>query len=203
MLKGPATAVMAAALAVLPAATADRAAGATAPSAPSDGTYRMTRSAEFAVAERQLAHSAVTYAPKAVPEGAGVTVRQRLDSDGMTVSLTVRGVAAGRTFGAHVHTRPCGPGPSDPGPHYQHVEDPVRPSGDPAYANPWNEVWLDLTTDARGTGTGTSRQSWWFRAGGARSVTLHQHATRTGRGEAGFAGERLACFSVPFLPRGR
>ncbi|WP_340561763.1 superoxide dismutase family protein [Streptomyces sp. GSL17-111] len=200
MLKGPATAFMAAALAVLPAAAADRAAGA---SAPSDGTYWMTRTSAFAVAERQLTHAAVTYAPKVVPEGAGVTVRQRLDSDGMTVSLTVRGAEAGRTFGAHVHTRPCGPEPSDPGPHYQHVKDPVQPSGDPAYANPWNEVWLDLTTDAEGTGTGTSRQTWRFRAGEARSVTLHQHATRTGRGEAGFAGERLACFSVPFLPRGR
>jgi hypothetical protein len=47
---------------------------------------------------------------------------------------------------------PCGAAASAAGPHYQHKRDPqasaTAPSVDASYANPQNEVWLDLTTDA-------------------------------------------------------
>ncbi|MCZ7414043.1 MULTISPECIES: superoxide dismutase family protein [unclassified Streptomyces] len=198
MVTGPATAAMAAALAVL---STTGASPATKAAPHTQGVVQITRAAGFVAAEAHPGATAVTYAPDLVPEGAGVRVRQQLDDEGMTVALAVHGLEPDHTFGAHVHTRPCGPGPADAGPHYQHVVDPVQPSGDPAYANPWNEVWLDVTTGADGTGTSRSRKTWTFRPGEARSVTLHRHQTRSERGEAGFAGETVACFSVPFVPR--
>ncbi|MGK5628243.1 hypothetical protein [Streptomyces sp. URMC 123] len=141
---------------------------------------------------------ALTHAPELVPGGAGIEVLERADDDGVTVGLRVRGLVPHRTYGAHVHTRPCGADPEDSGPHYQDRVDPVQPSADPAYANPRNEVWLDVTTDAHGHAEAVSHNRWWFRKGEARSVVLHEHATGTGHGRAGMAGPRLACFSVPF-----
>ena len=42
------------------------------------------------------------------------------------------------------------------GPHFQNQVDPAaapgKPSTDPAYANPQNEIWLDLRTDGDGDG---------------------------------------------------
>ena len=47
---------------------------------------------------------------------------------------------------------PAGRAPAA-GPHFQNVIDPVRPSSNPAYANPGNEIWLDFTTDEEGDAT--------------------------------------------------
>ncbi|MFE5869676.1 superoxide dismutase family protein [Streptomyces roseifaciens] len=141
---------------------------------------------------------AVTFDNAAVPPGARVSVVERTGDHGTAVQLRLRGVQPGRTFGAHVHTKPCGTRPDHSGPHYQHVEDPKQPSVDPRYANPRNEVWLDLTTDRRGDGTSSASVAWRFRAGEARSVVIHEHATERGPGRAGMAGARLACVNVPF-----
>ncbi|MBZ4321397.1 superoxide dismutase family protein [Streptomyces huiliensis] len=143
--------------------------------------------------------AAVTYAPDAVPGGARVRVSEHPAHKGGTrFTLRVDGLPAGRTYGAHVHREACGPKPEDAGPHYQNVKDPVQPSVDPAYANPRNEVWLDLTTDDRGTGRAEATVAWRVRPGEARSVVLHEHATETHAGRAGTAGARLACVTVPF-----
>jgi Cu-Zn family superoxide dismutase len=54
------------------------------------------------------------------------------------------------------------------------VPDPVQPSVDPAHANPENEIWLDLTTDADGAGGATTTVPWGFESGRrARSVVVH------------------------------
>ncbi|KAB7845046.1 superoxide dismutase family protein [Streptomyces mobaraensis NBRC 13819 = DSM 40847] len=143
--------------------------------------------------------AAVTYVPAAVPEGARVRVAERPAHGGRTrFVLRLQGLPAGRTFGAHAHRRACGPKPDDAGPHYQNVKDPVQPSVDPAYANPRNEVWLDLTTDAHGAARAETTVAWRVRPGEARSVVLHEHATDTRAGHAGTAGARLACVTVPF-----
>ncbi|MGK5636772.1 superoxide dismutase family protein [Streptomyces sp. URMC 126] len=143
--------------------------------------------------------AAVTYAPDAVPGGARVRVTERPAPGGGTrFALRLEGLPAGRTFGAHVHRQACGPKPEDAGPHYQNVKDPVQPSVDPAYANPRNEVWLDLTTGARGTARAQATVAWRVRPGEARSLVLHEHATDTRAGHAGTAGARLACVTVPF-----
>jgi superoxide dismutase, Cu-Zn family len=144
----------------------------------------------------------LTYDSKMVPEGAHISVVEQVGERGSdaatSVRLKVNGLLPNRTYGAHVHTKPCGRTPDASGPHYQNVTDPNQPSTDPAYANPENEVWLDFTTDSRGSGTAESRHDWRFRPGGARSVVIHQHETSTEPGEAGSAGARLACLTVPF-----
>ncbi|NJP99601.1 superoxide dismutase family protein [Streptomyces sp. PLAI1-29] len=140
---------------------------------------------------------AVTYDPAAVPPGARITVARRADASGTRVGLKVTGVQPGRTYGAHVHTRPCGKNPETAGPHYQNRPDPNQPSTSRRYANPRNEVWLDFTTDATGTGMAETRHRWHFRPGQARSVVLHEHATETKDGVAGDAGARVACYTVP------
>ncbi|MBH1935245.1 superoxide dismutase family protein [Streptomyces sp. AV19] len=153
----------------------------------------------FRAADGKAVHRAVTFDTRAVPSGGKVTVTERVGRDGRTrVELRVHGVEANRTFGAHVHQKPCGTAPDDSGAHYQNAVDPKQPSTDPAYANPRNEVWLDLTSDRQGDGASTATVAWRFRAGEARSVVIHEHATETGPGVAGTAGGRLACVNVPF-----
>ncbi|MFD5507205.1 superoxide dismutase family protein [Streptomyces sp. NPDC127051] len=151
----------------------------------------------FRAAGGRPAHQAVTFDPEAVPVGGRVTVTERVGDD-THVELRLHGVEANRTFGAHVHQKPCGSKPSDSGPHYQNAVDPVQPSTNPAYAHPRNEVWLDITTDHHGDGASASTLDWRFRADQARSVVIHEHATHTGTGTAGTAGARLACVNVPF-----
>ncbi|GGX72132.1 superoxide dismutase family protein [Streptomyces hiroshimensis] len=141
---------------------------------------------------------AVTFDQAAVPPGAHVSVVERTGRHGTHIRLSLHGLQPGRTFGAHVHTNPCGTRPENSGAHYQQVKDPKQPSTDPAYANPRNEVWLDFTTDRRGDGASSSTVAWRFRPGEARSVVIHEHATETAKGRAGMAGARLACVNVPF-----
>lgn len=151
----------------------------------------------FRAAGGPPAPQAVTFDTKAVPVGGKVTVTERVGED-THVELRLQGMGAHRTFGAHVHQKPCGGKPNDSGPHYQHAHDPKQPSTDPAYANPLNEVWLDVRTDGHGDGGAAATQAWRFRPGQARSVVIHEHATHTGTGAAGTAGVRLACVNVPF-----
>ncbi|WP_236073187.1 superoxide dismutase family protein [Streptomyces tardus] len=155
----------------------------------------------FEKAEGGRVPAAVTY-DSAVPVGSGITVAQRLTGKGTGVMVWVDGLESDRSFGAHVHTKPCGARPDDSGPHYQHRVDPVQPSVDPAYANPRNEVWLDFDSDAEGSGRASAKQKWNFREGGARSVVIHEHSTHTEEGHAGQAGARLACVNVPFAAAG-
>jgi Cu-Zn family superoxide dismutase len=144
----------------------------------------------------------LTYDSKPVPVGARISVvehmGERVGGAATSVRLRVSGLLPNRTYGAHVHTKPCGRTPDASGPHYQNVKDPNQPSTNPAYANSENEVWLDFTTDVRGDATAESRHDWHFRPGEARSVVIHQHGTATKPGEAGTAGARLACLTVPF-----
>lgn len=146
--------------------------------------------------------NAFTYDEIAVPVGASVDVESDEENGRTTVTFSARGLAPDRDFGVHVHTRPCGPQPSDSGPHYQNNVDPAAtaesPSTDPAYANPQNEVWLDVTTDANGNAESSTSVDWEPRDGEANSVVLHAHHTMTGPGQAGTAGDRLACVDEDF-----
>jgi len=143
--------------------------------------------------------TATTYDPELVPVGSRGAVSATTGDAGTTVTLAVRGLMPDRDYGAHVHTQPCGPTGDLAGPHFQHEADPVQPSVDPAFANPDNEIWLDLTTDASGAGTSTAAVPWAFdRDRRAQSVIIHAMPTATGPGEAGTAGARAACISVEF-----
>jgi len=160
-------------------------------------TSILVRSDHFSPAKAFLRPDAVTYDRSKVPAGAEIMVARKATRHGTTVRLQVSGLLPDRTYGAHVHTKPCGARPDDSGPHYQHRKDPVQPSTNPRYANPRNEVWLDFTTDGQGHGRAVSRHSWTFREGEAGSVVLHEKGTSTQPGHAGQAGARVACFSVP------
>ncbi|UED86691.1 superoxide dismutase family protein [Streptomyces profundus] len=150
---------------------------------------------EFAPVTEGPVPRAVTYRPELVPAGSTVEVVQRVGEGRMRIALRVEGVNAAHTYGAHVHTSPCGAAPEDSGPHYQN-----RPGEAPEAANPSNEVWLDFTADANGAGEARAAQNWVFRADEARSVVIHEHATDSGHhgGTPGDAGARVACFTVPF-----
>ncbi|MDX8144497.1 superoxide dismutase [Lentzea sp. BCCO 10_0061] len=141
---------------------------------------------------------AVTYDAK-VPAGAKVTVvGVPAVRGGTTVLLVLNGLQPHRAYGAHVHVRKCGAAPADSGPHFQNIADPVQPSVDPAYANPRNEIWLDVHTDGNGFAHTESSVDWQFTERHAQSVVLHNEHTHTKPGEAGTAGPRLACVNVEF-----
>ncbi|MFI1221009.1 MULTISPECIES: superoxide dismutase family protein [unclassified Streptomyces] len=130
---------------------------------------------------------ALTYDTGLVPAGARIEVTQFADPSGTRVEARLRGLVPDRAYGMHVHTSPCGADPAAAGPHYQH-----RPA---ATADPVNEVWLDFRTDEDGDGRAEALHDWGFRKDGARSVIIHDRQ--------GGAGERAACFTVPFGPHGR
>ncbi|OJF12637.1 superoxide dismutase family protein [Couchioplanes caeruleus] len=146
--------------------------------------------------------TAVTYDPALVPAGATATVTVMPAADSTTVQLAVTGLQAGRAYGAHLHVNPCGATGDAAGPHYQQQPDPAAspspPSVDPSFANPRNEVWLDFTTDAQGAATATATQPWTFNPPRTpRSLVIHAETTKTAPGEAGQAGSRAGCLSLP------
>jgi Cu-Zn family superoxide dismutase len=141
----------------------------------------------------------VSYDPALVPEGAWARVQEvRTPKEMTVVTLHVRGLRPNTSYGAHAHVGACGSTGAAAGPHYPDVVAPAGHATDPAYANPGNEVWLDLTTDDEGNGSAQTRVAWWFRSGGANSVILHVEHTHTEPGAAGTAGRRLGCLTVAF-----
>ncbi|GAA1280787.1 superoxide dismutase [Saccharothrix xinjiangensis] len=135
-----------------------------------------------------------SYDPR-VPDGAHATVLSTQIAGGTYVLLRASGLLPDRDYGAHAHVNPCGPSPADAGPHYQHVQGGAT---DPAFANPRNEIWLDFTTDAWGRGVAHARLDWQFGERRPGSVVLHEEHTHTEPGQAGTAGARLGCLTVPF-----
>ncbi|MGW0737896.1 superoxide dismutase family protein [Streptomyces sp. NPDC002851] len=156
-------------------------------------SYGVRVAGEFAPPSAMVESPAKTYEMGLVPAGSKIRVMQYTDRRGTTVKLDVSGMKPGYAYGVHVHQKPCGTKPEDAGSHYQNRVDPNQPSEDPAYLNPDNEVWLDFTADGGGNGHAEAHHEWGFRAGEAASVILHR--------EQGGAGDRLACFTVPFAPR--
>ncbi len=141
----------------------------------------------------------VSYSP-AVPKGATAEVKAVYDSAGRsTIRLQVRGLKPDTKYGAHAHVLPCGLTGGDAGPHFQHVIDPKSPSTSPMFANPRNEIWLDLTTNSAGTGVAKTTVPWQFSPDRrAQSVVIHERHTSTGPTHSGTAGSRLACLTVDF-----
>jgi len=140
-----------------------------------------------------------TYDVRVVPNGSKVAVTSSSGNRETVVTLEVSGLLPNHSYGAHAHTKPCGVTGTDAGPHFQYEQDPTQPSTDPRYANDENEIWLDLTTDAKGVGVASTDVSWEFPANRrAHSIVLHEHHTATTQGTAGTAGGRLACVTVNF-----
>jgi Cu-Zn family superoxide dismutase len=141
---------------------------------------------------------AVTYNHAQVPLGATAKVTTTVIGSKTEVSLNVGGLQPKRPYGAHVHNKVCGAKPADAGSHYQDKKDPKQPSTNPEFANANNEVWLDFTTDDKGTAKVSAAVPWLFRSGaqGPHSVVIHATHTMTASGHAGTAGARLACVTI-------
>ena len=115
------------------------------------------------------------------------------------VALHVRGALPLHEYGAHAHAAACGPLGTDAGGHFQNVLPPTgTPAGDPAYANPTNEIWLDFATDEYGNGHARSVVAWQPSERRPMSVVIHASHTSSEPGTAGTAGARLGCLSVGF-----
>jgi Cu-Zn family superoxide dismutase len=144
--------------------------------------------------------TAVTYDLAIAPTGGELRATLTPAEGGLTVELAAQRLLPNRGYGAHVHTKPCGRTGVVAGPHYQHTPDPAAsaspPSVDPSYANPDNEVWLDFTTDAAGAARSTASHRWTFTTE-PRSIVLHAERTKTATGQAGTAGARVACLTLP------
>ena len=111
------------------------------------------------------------------------------------VTLSVTGLEPNRTYGAHAHVNPCGLTGAAAGPHWQAVDGPSTPQ----FANPDNEIWLDVTTDETGAGTTQASRAVPFSPDDRpRSVIIHALPTATTPTGSGTAGARLACVTVAF-----
>jgi superoxide dismutase, Cu-Zn family len=142
---------------------------------------------------------AVTYDQTLVPVGSTAVVDATEGDGRTTVTMAVTGLEPNRRYGAHAHAKPCGATGADAGPHFQFTPDPVQPSVDPAYANPQNEIWLDLRTDGDGSGEATATVPFLFTDRAPKSIVIHEaQSTATEPGKAGSAGARVACLTVPF-----
>lgn len=165
----------------------------------SNGGISYSNNIQIAATFTRNGETAITYDPALVPAGGRAALNADTSGSGTTVTLAVRGLLPDRTYGAHVHTDSCGTTPEAAGPRFQSQVDPVQPSVDPAFANPENEIWLDLATDENGAGSATSNVTWGVssdrRPG---SIVLHTEPTSVDPGSAGEAGTRAACVNVEF-----
>ena len=135
------------------------------------------------------------------PVGAKLTVTLTPSDGATTGKLEVSGLLPNRGYAVHLHSKPCGSTGEAAGPHFQHHVDPAatpdKPSTDPAFANPNNEVWLDVQTDANGSGTSTIRVPFVFTDRVPAAVVVHEAMkTETQPGQAGKAGDRIACVTL-------
>ncbi|MGH3593236.1 MAG: superoxide dismutase, partial [Pseudonocardiaceae bacterium] len=148
------------------------------------------------------ASKAITYNPDLAPIGAAMTARLIPSSDGSTrAELTVFGLLPNRGYAAHAHTRSCGIAADEAGPRFQNHLDPAAtpqaPSSSPRYANPNNEVWLDVRTDATGAGISITTMPFVFTDRAPGSIVLHEAMrTLTDPGHAGNAGAPIACLTL-------
>ena len=159
--------------------------------------------ADGVLAPPERATTAFTYNPALAPEGATIEVDVTPGGASTEVLLDVGGLLPNRGYAAHAHVNACGPTGDAAGPHFQNRVDPAaapgKPSTDPAYANPQNEIWLDLRTDGDGDGESRVEVPFAFTDRAPASVVIHEaETTGTAPGQAGSAGARLACITVPF-----
>jgi Cu-Zn family superoxide dismutase len=145
--------------------------------------------------------AADTYNPALAPPGARLSATLTPSGGTTTAVVTYSGLLPNRSYAAHAHTNVCGTTGAAAGPHYQNRIDPAatpqKPSSNPEYANPRNEVWLDLHTDATGSGTARTTVPFVFSDRGPGSIVVHEAMeTETAPGKAGQAGARIACLTL-------
>jgi Cu-Zn family superoxide dismutase len=150
------------------------------------------------------ASKAITYNPALAPVDASILTSVTPGGYGYSrtvATLVVAGLLPNRSYAVHAHTNACGPTGEDAGLHYQNRIDPAAkppaPSTNPQYANPRNEIWLDIRTDAAGQGTSQTTVPFGFTDRKPGSIVLHEATTTTtAPNQAGQAGARIACVTL-------
>jgi superoxide dismutase, Cu-Zn family len=180
--------------AVLPAACAYQGVG-------MPGVSAVTLRGEGALTEPSSTSLTDTYNPALAPVGARLSATMTPSGESTTATLTVAGLLPNRGYAAHAHLFRCNTTPEAAGPHYQNRIDPAAtrqaPSTNPEYANPSNEVWLDVRTDATGSGTSRTTVPFVFTDRGPGSIVVHEAMqTAIEPGQAGKAGARIACLTL-------
>jgi Cu-Zn family superoxide dismutase len=161
----------------------------------------ITLRGQGALTEPNPDSNAMTYNPALAPPGARMAVTMIPSETSTNVELTVNGLQPNRGYAVHAHENLCNANPQFAGGHYQNRVDPAasptKPSTNPEYANPTNEIWLDLRTDAAGSATTRVTVPFVFTDRGPGSVVIHEaEQTSTAPGQAGEAGARVACLSL-------
>ncbi len=145
---------------------------------------------------------AITYNSNLAPIGTSIAANVIPSTDGSTTAqLTVSGFLPNRGYAVHAHTKACGATADAAGPHFQNHIDPAAtpqaPSSDPRYANPSNEIWLDVRTDDTGAGTAHTTVPFILTDRAPRSIVIHEAMqTPMDPGHAGKAGARVACLTL-------
>ncbi len=150
------------------------------------------------------AAEAVTYNPALAPVDAAIAASlmpSGYDHSRTVTMVVVSGLLPNRSYAVHAHTNACGATGEDAGPHYQNRIDPAArpeaPSTNPEYANPRNEIWLDVRTQADGSSTSHTTVPFTFTDRTPGSIVVHEAmTTATAPGQAGEAGTRIACLTL-------
>lgn len=161
----------------------------------------ITLRGQGALTEPNPDSNAITYNPALAPAGARLEVTMIPSGLSTNAELTVNGLQPNRGYAVHAHNNACSENADFAGPHYQHRVDPAAtpqaPSRNPEYANPSNEVWLDVRTDAAGSGISRVTVPFVFTDRGPGSIVVHEaEQTSTGPGEAGESGAAIACLTL-------
>lgn len=161
----------------------------------------VTLHGEGALTEPNATSTSETYNTALAPVGSRLKVAFNPSDETTNAELTVSGLLPNRGYAVHAHTNACSANPEVDGPHYQNRIDPAAtaqaPSTNPAYANPSNEIWLDVRTDSTGSGTSRTTVPFVFTDRGPGSIVVHEAMqTATESGKAGEAGARIACLTL-------
>lgn len=156
------------------------------------------------LAEPNPTAEAVTYNPALAPASAGILTSLMPGGYGAprtVATLSVAGLLPNRGYAVHAHTKACGTTGEDAGPRYQNRIDPAAtpqaPSTNPDYANPRNEIWLDIRTDADGSASSGTTVPFSFTDRTPGSIVVHEAKdTATALGQAGKAGAQIACLTL-------
>lgn len=168
----------------------------------------ITLHGDGALTEPNATSTAETYNTALAPVGSRLKVALNPSDETTNAELTVSGLLPNRGYAVHAHTNGCSANPEVDGPHYQNRIDPAAtpqaPSTNPEYANPSNEVWLDVRTDGAGSGTSRTTVPFVFNDRGPGSIIVHEAMqTATDPGHAGEAGARVACLTLSAVqPKG-
>ena len=152
--------------------------------------------------------AAITYNPTLAPIGGHMTASFTPSGDSTTADLTVSGLAPNRGFSVVAHVNTCGGVPGGEGPRFQNRIDPAaspeKPSTNPAYSNPTNEIWLDVHTDSTGAATSHTTVPFVFTDRGPGSIVVHdqQQTAATSSQLLGQTSDRVACLTLNATPYG-